>query len=389
MRQHPHTLPQSTCGPARSASSSCASSARAGAYRRAAHRAPHAASHTALHGDPDHPAGGLQPPAEETATPVRPGRRRALTSSLIAFALAVLLWLPQILSAAAAPPLGPVNPEDPTTYRDAPKQQSQPGAAIGGPDQPRGEILHYTVQAGDTLYGIAEQYNVSVETLIWANRLEANPAMLHLGQELLILPVSGVLHTIQSGDTLLGIAGKYKGDVDAMVALAANHLSGTGALLQIGQQIIVPGGVKPKAVVAPSPAVQPATSAPAPANAPQGSARFAWPVRGAISQRFYYYHPGIDIGDPTGTPVVAADSGYVAVAGWSNVGYGNYIVIDHGNGSRTLYGHLSRIDVKAGQPVKSGQQIGAVGATGNATGPHLHFEVHQNGAAHNPLDLLP
>ncbi len=125
------------------------------------------------------------------------------------------------------------------------------------------------------------------------------------------------------------------------------------------------------------------------ANAPAGSSHFVWPISGYISQGFRAYHRALDIGADTGVPVKASDSGYVAAAGWSNVGYGNYVVIDHGNGFRTLYAHLSRIDVQAGQPVQQGAVIGAVGATGNATGPHLHFELLQNGVQRNPGDFLP
>ncbi|MCB0229298.1 MAG: M23 family metallopeptidase, partial [Anaerolineae bacterium] len=119
-------------------------------------------------------------------------------------------------------------------------------------------------------------------------------------------------------------------------------------------------------------------------SAPWRASNFVWPAYGRITQGYYSYHPAIDIGAPLGTTAVAGDEGIVAVAGWSNVGYGNYVVIRHPDGYVTLYGHLSRIDVSQGDYVARGQQIGAVGSTGRSTGPHLHFEVSTGGRNYNP-----
>ena len=114
--------------------------------------------------------------------------------------------------------------------------------------------------------------------------------------------------------------------------------------------------------------------------------RFVWPTHGTITQTFFDYHPGIDIANDVGTPEVAADAGQVLFAGWGS--YGIYVEIDHGNGFHTVYGHLSAVMVKTGQVVAQGQVIGLMGATGRASGPHLHFEIRYQGAPQNPIDLL-
>ncbi len=276
-----------------------------------------------------------------------------------------------------------------TTLADRSAQTAD--AALAPAGQPRSAVEQYTVQPGDTLYGIAEKYNVSAETLMWANNMEANPDLLRLGQELIILPVSGILHTVQKGDTLQGIAKKYGADVNDVLALPANGLSDASTPLATGQNLIVPGGSKPRVIVrAPAPAARAiARPAAAPANAPVGRGHFVWPTSGSVTQGYRSLHHALDIAAPMGTPVHAADSGYVLLAGWSNDGYGNHIMIDHGNGYVTLYGHLSRIAVQPGQAVQQGDPIGNVGSTGNSTGPHLHFEIRQNNYGLNPYDFLP
>ena len=278
-----------------------------------------------------------------------------------------------------------------TALADQPVQTAN--AALAAANQPRTAIAQYTVQPGDTLYGIAEKYNVSAETLMWANNMEANPDLLRLGQELVILPVSGVVHTVQKGDTLQGIAKKYSADLAGMLTFPANGLSGEATPLTAGQKLIVPGGSKPRVVVqasAKAPAARVAARpAAAPAKAPAGRGHFVWPTSGLVTQGYRALHHALDIAAPLGTPVRAADSGYVSIAGWSNVGFGNYILIDHGNGYVTLYGHLSRIGVQPGQAVHQGDLIGNVGSTGNSTGSHLHFEIRQNSNGLNPYNFLP
>jgi murein DD-endopeptidase MepM/ murein hydrolase activator NlpD len=122
-----------------------------------------------------------------------------------------------------------------------------------------------------------------------------------------------------------------------------------------------------------------------------GSGKFIWPsVYQALSGgSFREGHPGIDLSTPAGTPVYAADAGLVIFAGWTGVGYGNTVVIDHGNGYRTLYGHLSQVSTYCGAKVQAGKLIGLSGSTGNSTGPHLHFEVRVPGGYLDPLKVLP
>jgi murein DD-endopeptidase MepM/ murein hydrolase activator NlpD len=257
-------------------------------------------------------------------------------------------------------------------------------------ERPSNEIRTYKVQPGDTLWAIADKFGVSAETVIWSNGMENNPDLLRLDQEIFIPPVNGVLHTVVEGDTVESVAKKYKADPGAVLSFETNALDPKNPTLTVGKHVMVPGGVKPMPTPKPVPVQQYASSsASAPANAPVGNSHFAWPSSGYITTRFRAYHPAIDIASYMGAPVKASDSGYVASVIYSRVGYGYHVIIDHGNGYQTLYAHLSKIIVKAGDAVGKGQLIGLVGTTGNSTGPHLHFEVRQSGVQRNPFNYLP
>jgi len=252
--------------------------------------------------------------------------------------------------------------------------------------QVRTSVIVYTVQGGDTPLAIAERFGLKGTSLLWANpALADNPDFLQIGQKLNILPVDGAYHTVARGDTIESIAKYYKVDVSAITGYPGNNLA-EGDALQMGQQLIVPGGVKP---YVPQRVVATAASVPAPQDAKVGSGALAWPMSGSISQRYWEGHAAIDIAAKSGTPIVAADAGYVAVLQSSRTGYGNMIVIDHGNGYQTRYAHLSAFYVEAGQSVSRGESIGACGSTGRSTGPHLHFEVIVNGVRRNPVNYLP
>ena len=258
------------------------------------------------------------------------------------------------------------------------------------PDRSRTNLLVYTVSAGDTLFDIAERYHITADTLVWSNDLGDNPDLLRLGQQLIILPVNGVLHTVAPGDTLDTIAKKYSVQVSDIVGYAWNHLDPQNPTLTLGQKLIVPNGTGPEPPKPASPPDEAPLEYGGPsANAPHGFGRFIWPITGMITQGFWRYHRAIDIGSYIGNPIKAADAGYVAIAGWSNEGYGYYVVLDHRNGYQTLYAHMSRILVAAGQSVSQGETIGLVGSTGNSTGPHLHFEIHFDGIQENPFNYLP
>jgi murein DD-endopeptidase MepM/ murein hydrolase activator NlpD len=254
------------------------------------------------------------------------------------------------------------------------------------PERAREQISTYEVQSGDTIYGIAGKFGLNPETIMWSNPdLEKAPDLLSIGQQLTILPINGVYHQVGAGDTLQGIADTFKVDPSTILNYPLNKLDPDNPVITPGQWLVVPGGSKPfipRTVVA-------YYTGEIPQGANTGSGAFAWPASGTIYQGFFPWHPAIDIAAYIGAPVLAADSGYVIVAGWSDVGYGYHIVIDHGNGYQTLYAHLNSIYVNVGTNVTKGQQIGEMGNTGNATGPHLHFEVRQNTVVRNPIGILP
>lgn len=248
------------------------------------------------------------------------------------------------------------------------------------------EIRSYVVESGDTITAIAYRFGLSPETVVWSNaELEKNPDLLSVGQTLTILPVDGVYHQVGGSDTLEGIAGTYKTDVQSIIDLPANALDRENPIIQPGQWLIVPGGSKP---FVPRTVTTYAYTGPVPDDANTGTGFFSWPANGMISQGFFSYHPGIDIAAFIGAPVLAADSGYVIVAGWDNM-YGYHLVIDHNDGFQTLYAHLNAYYVEAGTNVVKGEQIGEMGSTGNSTGPHLHFEVRQGTLQQNPSGFLP
>jgi murein DD-endopeptidase MepM/ murein hydrolase activator NlpD len=265
----------------------------------------------------------------------------------------------------------------------------------------RDAITTYRVLPGENPTDIAIRFGVTVDTILQANDLKDGD-LIQVGQELVILPVSGALHKVVRGDTLAGIAKTYGVEVNDIVGYGGNELTDASSL-PIGKLLVVPGGEAPVVVVraapataAPAPVVAaaptPRAGAPAPTPAPAAAAatgRFAWPTYGPLTQYFSAWHSGLDIAPPYGTPIYAADAGTVVNIQYLTWGYGWHIYIDHGNGYTTLYGHTSRIYVVVGQKVAKGQLIANVGATGYATGPHLHFEIRYLGVAQNPLKFLP
>lgn len=258
-----------------------------------------------------------------------------------------------------------------------------PGGDIDGKDQTvnaktmNGEISVYVVRAGDTLSQIAIMYDVSAKTILWANNI-SDPSKIRPGDELVILPITGVRHIVKKGDTIQTIAKKYSGDVDDI--LAYNQLASTDDI-QIGDTVVIPDGT----VSAPAPAKSASRlSGGGSAATGGGSAGFKNPVPGSVRSQGIHGYNGVDLAAPAGTPVIAASGGSVIVArgsGW-NGGYGLYVVVKHPNGTQTLYAHLSRIAVAMGDAVVQGQTIGYVGNTGRSTGNHLHFEVR---GARNPF----
>lgn len=255
--------------------------------------------------------------------------------------------------------------------------------------------VDYIVKAGDTLSGIAEEFEITVNTILWANNLTWN-STIKPGTKLVILPSSGIDHEVQRGENLATIAKKYQANVDKIIAF--NSLS-SAADIKSGDMIFIPEGIKPTKVVSsyktPSVTSQPTknTSVYSDEQYPGASdlsvnTKFLWPVLShRVTQYFSWRHTGLDIGDKTGNPIYAADDGKVERSGWSK-GYGYNVVINHGNGIETLYGHASQLLVKEGETVSRGQVIALVGSTGWSTGPHLHLEVRVSGSRKNPINYI-
>lgn len=247
----------------------------------------------------------------------------------------------------------------------------------------RDSIISYPVQEGDTVSSIANKFGVSEDTIRWQNNFTGDK--IKVGQTLQILPVSGVAHKVQKGDTVYSIAKKYDAESQAIADFPFNTFSNDETFeLAIGQIVIVPDGVMPVSVVATPRSRQITPNA----GTVVASGRFVWPTQGIITQRYSWYHPGIDIANNALPPVVAADSGSVIYAGWDGTGYGNMVLIDHGNGFKTRYGHLSQMSVVSGQTVQRGDRLGRMGNTGRSTGAHTHFEIYLNGTRVNPFNYL-
>ena len=258
----------------------------------------------------------------------------------------------------------------------------------------------YRVKSGDTLTGIAHKFHVSMMTVWWANHLKTKDD-LKVGQWLTIPPVNGVVVTVATSDTLDTLASKYH--VDATEIVDVNQL--TDKVLVVGQTLTIPGALS-SSIATPKPVKKPVvhTSGGSGGGGSSGGStrppaqytggKLSWPVAGGyISQYFHYGHYAIDIAADQGTRVKAAAGGRVIFAGWKNNGGGYQVWIAHGSNLYTTYNHMSSISVGRGQSVSRGQQVGRVGMTGNATGPHLHFEVWigpvwDGGTRVNPLNYL-
>ena len=253
--------------------------------------------------------------------------------------------------------------------------------------KPRDKAITYTVQKGDTVSTIAQKFGISNDTIRWANDLSDDT--INVGDSLQILPVTGISYKVQSGDTVYSIAKKLATDPQKIVDFPFNDFANPETFsLVTGQMLIVPDGIKPSE----QPFIRPQVYiAQGPSSTSFSASGFTWPVHGIITQFASWYHEALDLAAPYGTPIVAAKSGVVTEAntgGW-NYGYGNNVVIDNGGGYSSLYGHMEAVNVSPGQQVVGGSTvIGWIGMTGRTTGPHVHFEVRQNGTAINPLPFL-
>ncbi|MDD3694005.1 MAG: peptidoglycan DD-metalloendopeptidase family protein [Candidatus Pacebacteria bacterium] len=259
-------------------------------------------------------------------------------------------------------------------------------------------IILYTVHEGDTLSEIAEYFDVSTNTIRWENNINGNT--IKKGQELKILPITGVRHTIKSGDTLTKIAKEY--GVDPLDIAIYNYqeietLSTQAELgsakstdvneavknvkLKTGEKIIIPNGVKKAPVQSTSGAKSSNSNTSSSSSSSQNNGFYARPAKGVVTSlmgaRWGRYHYGIDFGGNIGDPIYATASGTVKQIG-CGTGYGKCLIIQHSNGTESLYAHTSEILVSSGAKVKQGDLIAKIGNTGNVTGPHLHFEVRDS-----------
>ena len=253
--------------------------------------------------------------------------------------------------------------------------------------KPRDGVVTYIVSPGDTVSSIAKKFDVSIDTIRWQNDLDSIDAI-KPGQKIEVPPVTGMVHKVKRGETIYSVAKKYDVAAQQIVNWPFNSYSDDENFgLAVGQILIVPDGVKP-AVQLWDPKRYVARTTPD-AGAVSATGQFVWPTSGGITQRYVWYHKALDIANKSAPPVLAADSGKVVVAGWlDGFGYGNRVIIDHGNGFVTLYAHLSSISVGVGQTVSRGNVIGRMGSTGRSTGTHLHFEIRKGGVLMDPLAYL-
>jgi murein DD-endopeptidase MepM/ murein hydrolase activator NlpD len=271
------------------------------------------------------------------------------------------------------------------------------------PTRPREEVISYTVTAGDSIFSIAKNFNIKPETLLWANYdlLKDNPDMISLDMELKVPPVDGVYYSWLLGDTVEGVATKFKAEAQDILNWPGNNLDLTNPQVEAGESVLVPGGQRefvtwivptiPRERAGVSRSVYGAGACTGSYEGAYGSGFFAWPSANRVLSGNDYWpgHLAIDIAAAVGDGVFAADSGVVVFAGWATGGYGYMVMIDHGNGYQTLYAHMSKVTARCGQSVGQGSYIGAAGSTGNSTGAHLHFEVRYLGGFINPWTVLP
>lgn len=277
------------------------------------------------------------------------------------------------------------------------------------PDRPRFQVIQYTVQQGDTVFGIAERYNLSPSTIFWGNFnvLFDDPHSLSPGQVLNILPENGTYYEWNAGDGLNGVADFYGVDVKVIIDWPGNNLVEeelgdlTDPNIAPGTWLFIPGGTRELISWTGARITRDEPTAAkvfgdgycgTVSDGFVGSGTFIWPTvqhfRSGYDWSPETNHFGLDIGGAVGQPLYAMDNGVIVYAGWNSRGYGLMVVIDHVDW-QTLYAHMDQIYVTCGSSVTKGDTIGTMGITGNTSGPHLHLEMWYKSTRVNPWDYLP
>jgi murein DD-endopeptidase MepM/ murein hydrolase activator NlpD len=265
------------------------------------------------------------------------------------------------------------------------------------------KVVKYTVDRGDSVFGIAEFYEIDPETVLWANYdlLNDNPDFLEPGMELNIPPINGVYYTWEEGDTLEDVAARFESSVEEITLFPGNKLDLIEPEINPGDLVMVPGGKRefrqwivptiPRGAAGVSKSLYGPGACDGGYTGAYGSGAFIYPTfNHTLSGNDYWSgHLGIDLAAGAGDQIRAADSGVVVFSGWATGGYGYMVMIDHGNGYQTLYAHLNQTIAGCGQSVGQGGVIGLAGSTGNSTGVHLHFEVRYQGGFISPWFVLP
>jgi murein DD-endopeptidase MepM/ murein hydrolase activator NlpD len=366
----------------------------------------------------------------DSTTRASGGRVLTLGAWVVAFCLVLLAgslgfrqFSPLITSAAALLPASTVTSESSSTIELSTSLLSEAPVALPEfvstnpiqalsrrtllmtiiPTRPREDVITYIVTSGDSIFSIAKNFNIKPESLLWANYdlLKDNPDTISIDMELKVPPVDGVYYSWLAGDTVEGVATKFKAKSRDIMNWPGNNMDLTNPQVEAGQMVLVPGGQRefvswvvptiPRDRAGVSKSVYGAGACSGSYEGAYGTGFFIWPSANRVLSGNDYWpgHLAIDIAAAVGDAVFAADSGVIVFAGWSTGGYGYTVMIDHGNGYQTLYAHLSRVTARCGQSVYQGTYIGAAGSTGNSTGPHIHFEVRYFGGFVNPWSVLP
>jgi LysM repeat protein len=317
--------------------------------------------------------------------------RRVISASL-------LLFVSACSPAAATPTATAAATKPPQPSATATAAQNIPVASA------RNDVETYTVQDGDTISSIAAQFGLQPETVLWANYelLLDDPDFLFPGMELLILPVDGVYHQVGGTDTVTSIANFFGADVQAIKDWPGNEIDPNNDVIFLGQWLMVPGGRRalrrrlmlnlPRfAMVVDS---EEYGSGACPQNVSagaEGDGVYAWPVADhkVVGEGYWSAHMATDLAAMVGEEVRAADDGVVVFSGWSNSGYGNMVMLDHGNGDFSLYAGLAEATALCGHSVSEGDVIGVAGMTGHPVGPYLHFEIRRGDDFLDPIKELP